>query len=312
MRVCFIGACGHSRQAYKYLKTRADVEFVGMAAEDAREGLAASFSPEIPFFGDWREMLDAARPNLAVISPIFGHTGRVIRACAARGIDVFAEKPVAADLDELEAVAAAVRESGIRFSAMHYLRYDPAFYHAARLVREGEIGEVRMITAQKSYRFGRRPEWYGDRECYVGTIPWVGIHAMDWIYHFTGRRFLSVTGQCFGRDPEMAAICQFQMEGGVLAAMNLDYFRPEGAPSHGDDRVRCVGTEGIIEVCGGEIRLMNRRGNSVFVPKEAPELLEEFLCGGGISAEEVFYLTRVALAARDAAVVGEGFVQVSL
>jgi len=32
---------------------------------------------------------------------------------------------------------------------------------------------------------------------------------------------------------------------------------------------------------------------------ETPELLEEFLAGGGIPAEEIFYLTRVALIARN-------------
>ena len=305
MKVCFIGACGHSKQAYKYLSTRSDIAFVGMAAEDAREGLGASYSPDIPFFDDWRRMLDETRPDLAVVSPIFARTGGVILECAARGIDVFSEKPVASSQCELEAVERAVRQSGIRFCAMHYLRYTPAFYHGAALVRGGAIGQVRMVTAQKSYRYGKRPAWYGDRALYGGTIPWVGIHAIDWIYHFTGKRFLSVSGQCFGRDPEMAALCTFRMEDGALGGMNLDYYRPKTAPTHGDDRVRCVGTEGVLEVRGGEILLCNGEGDRILRPTEAPELLAEFLDGGEtIPAQEIFYLTRVALAARDAADTG--------
>ena len=31
MKVCFIGACGHSHQAYNYLKSRTDVLFCGIA-----------------------------------------------------------------------------------------------------------------------------------------------------------------------------------------------------------------------------------------------------------------------------------------
>lgn len=304
-RVCFIGACGHSKQAYNYLKTRADVLFCGMAAEDAREDLNASYSPDIPFFADWRQMLEQTRPDLAIVSPIFVHTGRVICECASRRIDVFAEKPVASSLAELDEVERAVRQSGIRFCAMHYLRYAPAFYHGARLVREGAIGQVRMITAQKSYRYGKRPAWYGDRALYGGTIPWVGIHAIDWIYHFTGKRFLLVSGQSLGRDPEMAALCQFRMEDGLPGGMNLDYYRPATAPTHGDDRVRCVGTEGVLEVRGGEIFLCNAQGDRILRPTEAPELLEEFLRGGeDVPPEEIFYLTRVALCAREAADTG--------
>ena len=302
MKICFIGACGHSKQAYKYLKTRADAAFVGMAPESEHEGLAASFDPSIPFYGDWRAMLDEVCPDLAVVSPVFGHTGRVIIECARRGIDVFAEKPVAATLEELGEVEAAVRESGIRFCAMHYLRYAPAFYHGAKLVRSGAIGEVRMATAQKSYRYGTRPAWYHDSTLYGGTIPWVGIHAIDWIYHFTGKRFLAVSTRTVGRDPEMAALCQFEMEDGLIAAMNLDFYRPKAAPTHGDDRIRCVGTRGVLEVRGGEILLINGEGEQILRPTEAPELLEEFLDGGEtIAPDEIFTLTRVAILARDAA-----------
>ena len=302
MKVCFIGACGHSRQAYNYLKSRDDVTFCGMAPESEHEGLVAPFDSSIPFYQNYKEMLDATTPDLAVVSPVFSHTGRVIIECAERGIDVFAEKPVASSLAELEAIETAVKKSGIRFSAMHYLRYTPAFYHGARLVKEGKIGKVRIVNAQKSYKFGTRPAWYGDRELYGGTIPWVGIHAIDWIYDFTGKRFLSVSASSTGGSPEMAALCQFEMEDAVIASASLDYYRPKEAPTHGDDRIRCVGTRGVIEVRGDEIILINDEGAATITPCGAPELLENFINGGeSISAEEIFYLTKVALCAREAA-----------
>lgn len=302
MKICFIGACGHTKQAYVYLKTRQDVEFCGFAPESAHENMTSAFDPLIPFYTNYKEMLDQLKPDLAVISPVFAHTSDVIIECAKRGINVFSEKPVASSLDALSAVESAVSESGIRFSAMHYLRYDPAFYHGANLVRSGAIGEVRMITAQKSYKYGTRPSWYSDRTLYGGTIPWVGIHAIDWIYNFTAKRFLSVNSISFGKDPEMAALCQFEMEGGVVASVNVDYYRPTGAQTHGDDRVRCVGTNGVVEVRDGKIILINADGTSVITPTEAPELLESFIDGkDAISAEEIFYLTKVAIIARDSA-----------
>jgi len=247
-------------------------------------------------------MLDEISPDLAIISPVFAHTGRVIIECASRGIDIFAEKPVAASFEELNMVEKAVKNSKVRFCAMHYLRYDPAFYHAAKLVKNGAIGEVRMVTAQKSYKYGTRPAWYGDRSLYGGTIPWVGIHAIDWVYNFTGKRFLSVNAQSFGKDPEMAAICQFTMEDNIICSVNLDYYRPNAASTHGDDRIRCVGTKGVVEVRDGNVYLINENSNTVLTPREAPDLLAEFLDGKEpISPDEIFYLTKVAVAARDSA-----------
>ena len=303
MKVCFIGMCGHSKQAWRTLKNRADVEFCGVAAGSEHEGMTASFDGAIPFFGDAHEMLDTVRPDLVILSPAFGLTGKWIIECAERGIDVFSEKPVASSREELAEVRRAVERSGIRFGAMHFLRYVPAFYHAGKMVREGAIGEVRLINAQKSYKYGTRPAWYTDRALYGGTIPWVGIHALDWIAYFTGKRFLSATASAWG-NPEMSALCQFRLEGNILASASIDYYRPSSAATHGDDRVRCVGTEGVIEVRDSRIYLIDRDGEREILPDSAPDLTDLFLAGEGLGTEEIFHITDAALAARDAADTG--------
>ena len=168
------------------------------------------------------------------------------------------------------------------------------------MVKDGAVGEVQMLTAQKSYKYGTRPAWYSERTLYGGTIPWVGIHAIDWIYHFSRKKFLSASAESIGKSPETAVLCRFSMEDGVIASINLDYHRPASAPTHGDDRIRVVGTAGVLEVMGGRIHLMNAEGDSVLTPTDAPELLEEFLEDGEYPpASEILYLTRVALLARE-------------
>lgn len=301
MKVVFIGLCGHSMQAYGVLRKRKDVELCGTAPGSTHENMTGSFAPEIPFFPSYTDMLDSCCPDLAVISPVFGLTGKIVIACASRGIDVFCEKPVAGTLAELEQVEAAVKASKIRFCAMHYLRVSPVFWQGAALVKAGAIGEIRMLHAQKSYRFGTRPAWYADRALFTGLIPWVGIHAIDWIWAFSRKRFLTVDARLYG-TPERAAVCLYELEDGVTATINLDYYRPDTAPTHDDDRIRCVGTAGILEVCGSKIFLTNNDGSQVIEPADAPELLSAFLDGESIIApEEIFYLTRVALLSRGSA-----------
>ena len=98
---------------------------------------------------------------------------------------------------------------------------------------------------------------------------------------------------------EMAALCQFTLADGVIGSMNLDFYRPKGAATHGDDRIRLAGTKGVLEVRNGKIILITEGQTQILEPDPAPELLEEFLTGKGIPAEEIFYLTKVALTARD-------------
>lgn len=303
MKVCFIGGCGHWWDAYEYLRTREDVEFCGFAPASDHEERNESIIDGILYFADYRVMLDETQPDLAVVSPVYGLTGKINIECAERGIDIFSEKPIACSIEELNRLRTAVKQHGVRLGAMHYLRTHPAFWSAAQLVRDGRIGSIKMITAQKSYKYGTRPTWYGNRDLYGGTILWVGIHAMDWLSLFTdSKRFLSATARCVGKNPEMAALCQFQMQDDIIANVNIDFYRPVGASTHGDDRVRCVGADGVIEVMGGKITLIDRDGTHEIEPTATPDLLGDFLDGGDVlTTDDIFHIAAASIAARDSA-----------
>ena len=302
MKICFIGNSGHTITAYKEMKLCPEAEFVGIAPGSEHEANLDFSGYGIRIFEDYKKMLDETNPDIAVVSPVFGLTGKIIIECAERKIDVFAEKPVAGSYEELDRVERAVKENKIHFSAMHYLRFAPTFYLGKKLVADGAIGKVQLITAQKSYKYGNsRPAWYHDRELYTGTIPWVGIHAIDWVYAFSGKKFLSVNALSVG-SPEMYALCQYKMEDGVMASVNIDYLRPSTAKTHGDDRIRVAGTEGVIEVFSDRIVLINKDGTQELRPTEAPKLAYDFLLKREeLTCDEVFMLTRAALAARESA-----------
>jgi len=305
MKLCVIGISGHGSQAIAEMRQCPDAQFVGIAPGSVHENPERMTQFGIPVYSDWRSMLDVCKPDLVILAPVYGLTGSIILECAARGIGVFADKPVAGTREELKDVQRAVEESGIRFSAMHYLRFTPSFYHARRLVEQGGIGDVKLLTAQKSYRYGVRPDWYHDRSLYVGTIPWVGIHAIDWIYYFAGKRFLSVSALQVG-EPAKAALCQFQMDGGVIASANIDYLRPKEAPTHGDDRIRVAGTTGVVEVFADHYTVINADGVNEYRFAEAPKLAYDFLLGKEeLTKDEIFMLTDTALAAQESADTGK-------
>ena len=284
------------------MRKRLDIDIAGIAPGPGGEAVPELANGEIKSFPDYRLMLDETRPEAAIVSPIFGYNAEVSIECIKRGINVLCEKPVAVTEEELDRLERTVKESSVRFSAMHYLRFSPAFYEGARLTKAGVIGKPVLITAQKSYRWGTdRPEWYSDRKLYGGTIPWIGIHAIDWIYAFTGMKFASVSAIHTGR-PERTALCQYELENGAMASVSIDYYRPDGSKSHGDDRIRAVGDKGIVEISGGNVTLITEKEETTYRPSFAPDLTLDFLDGKEtIPMDEIFYLTRIALASRDAA-----------
>ncbi|MDA0711940.1 MAG: gfo/Idh/MocA family oxidoreductase, partial [bacterium] len=105
----------------------------------------------------------------------------------------------------------------------------------------------------------------------------------------------------------------FQFKNGGTAVITLDYLRPSTATTHGDDRLRIAGTEGVIEVtdCGTRTHLI-REGEA---PRDLPLSDEEdFLVnlhreriGEGehiVGPDEAIKVTRICLLAREAADTG--------
>ncbi|MBO5454563.1 MAG: Gfo/Idh/MocA family oxidoreductase [Clostridia bacterium] len=295
MKICFIGSCGHTYRTFEEMKLCNEAEFVGIAPGSEHENTEDFKKYNIKVYNSYIKMLEIEAPDIAVISPVFGYTGKIIKECAKRKIDIFSEKLIASNPKELNEVKDCITANNIHFSAMHFLRFTPSFYQAKKAIENGTIGEIKLITAQKSYKYGKRPEWYNDRNLYPGTIPWVGIHAIDWIYFFTKKDFKSVTALDFG-NPAKYALCQFELEDEIIASVNIDFLRHINAPSHGDDRIRIAGTDGVIEVFEDKYVLINKDGIKECFQGESPKLALDFLYNKEeLTKEEIFMLTEIAL-----------------
>ncbi len=318
MKLCMIGARGHSGYVTGTLASLPDVQLAGICAGDGAEPLVlrrltGSFHPQE--YPDWREMLDRESPDvLSVDGPFESHAEMCVEALQ-RDIHVFCEKPIALSLEDLEHIERTYAAGRGKLISMTALRYDECFFTAHKLASSGVIGETMLIQTRKSYKLGKRPDFYKKRGSYGGTISWVGSHAIDWILWFSGSEFASVSATQTTRNNrghgelEVACQCQFTMKNGVLAQASLDFLRPDSAPTHGDDRIRVVGTRGIIEVAEGKVTLIDGQGKQKLDQLCKPELeiFPSFIAsikgeGGCLTdAAETFALTRACLMAQQAA-----------
>ncbi len=321
MKICLIGSTGHWTLPLEGLNPRGADRIVGMAPGSPGESMAgpakrcAELGHKATAFDDCRAMLDSLKPDVVSIACRFNDHARNAVEALTRDCNVFMEKPVALTLRNLTAVKKAQSASGKHLSAMLALRYQPHFLAAWQAVRDGAIGEVRLLTAQKSYKLGSRPDFYKTRATYGGTIPWVGSHAIDLLAWFARLPFKTVfathsnMGNCGHRELEATALCLFTFGNQVAGSVNLDYLRPSTAPTHGDDRIRVAGTDGVIEVRDGQALLLNNHGdgNQVLKQGKARSFFGDFLkqvAGKGeclVSADDAFAMTEACLLARKSA-----------
>jgi predicted dehydrogenase len=262
-----------------------------------------------------------AREKLDVVA-LCNNGGRrvtAIQACAARKIDVIAEKPLAFTRADLDAVYATVKRSGIRLGMLLPMRFDSPYQAMKRIVAAGEIGEVIEMDAQKSYQLGARPEWQKHAATYGSTILWIAIHGIDLMLYVSGRQFTEVASiQSRVGFPEIGDMQNvtasiFRMDNGGAANLHMDYLRPESAGGHGDDRLRVAGSLGVVEY-------QESTGVTLLVKGAAPRTIRDlppkgsvfldFLRGSkGLSWTEIVAANEANLAAHTAAT-ARGFVAI--
>ena len=99
-----------------------------------------------------------------------------------------------------------------------------------------------------------------------------------------------------------------RLENGGQAAANIDYFRPKGAPSHGDDRLRVAGADGVVEVMDHKTMLITPNGVEELPLEEPKAMFAEFLRSIDDetspyrqSHDDVYALTDVCIRAQESA-----------
>ncbi|MCS7314552.1 MAG: Gfo/Idh/MocA family oxidoreductase [Bryobacterales bacterium] len=322
VRVALIGLEGHTGEILRPLPQLPDVEIVALADPDEKALAAASRNPRLKsarIYTDYRRLLDREQLDIAAICGPNGGRAERILAAIERGLHVVAEKPLAIELEELDRIEQALRRRPVRLSMLLPMRFSPPYLALKQVVDSGEIGEVGLMTAQKSYKLGDRAAWYRKRETYGGTIPWIGIHMVDLMRWTSGRELVeAVSFQAhFARsvfadlgDMENVTGTLFRLDNGGAALLNMDYLRPQTAPTHGDDRLRLAGTKGVAEyqaATGVTVVSTSSKPRVIENLPPARSLFVDFLqsvylgAPPGLALQEILRVNRIVLLARQAA-----------
>lgn len=324
LRVVQIGMQGHFGDIVTGIPAADGCRLVAVARSFPDEPVETlkdkpAWNPETRVYDDYRRMLDEVKPDVAAVFAPYAHNGQVNIEAVRHGCHVISEKPLASTLEDLDTLRAERDRAKVRVTAMLAMRLDPGMAAAHKAVKAGSIGEPLLISAQKSYVWGGSRPWYFKlRKNYGGSIPWVAIHAIDFVRFVTGLDFSTVTARQavkLHRDYPECEDCGallFDMSNGGQATLTFDYFRPSKSGSHGDDRLRVAGSKGVVEV-----RITGRTFCELITDEQGPTQLPlgeekhnifvdfvESLRGTHahfFSQDDPFRATEVALKARDSA-----------
>lgn len=309
MKYVVIGASGHYHQVMDAATEGLCPMPSGVAAGSAQEDVRAMAEKRnIPLYASWEQMVEEIRPDVAVVNPWFCDNAPVSMRLMKMGVDVYSEKPLATEISALDELYATWQETGRNLGCMFNLNCCAWYKAVEKAVADGEIGEVRMLHGQKSYRMGVRDGVYLHRKDYGGIIPWVAVHAVDWVLRLGGCcEWVSGVQTRIGNrgngELEASSAMLMGLENGRIATVTADFLRPTGSARHDDDRLRVTGTRGMIEAVDGRVYLENEtpRRELPLPPAENP--FARFLNTRNTKAgreltQQAFDASRVCLLAR--------------
>ena len=195
-------------------------------------------------WGSYEELL--ADPEVdAIYNPLPNHlhVPWSIRAAEA-GKHVLCEKPIALSASETRELMAARDRTGVVIAEAFMVRTHPQWHRVRALVRDGRIGELRLITGHFSYYrvdpadIRSKAEWGGGALMDIGCYP---ITLSRWLF---GSEPLEAIGM-IERDPQLGVD---RLASGMLRfADGQATFTCSGQLVH-YQRMQVFGTTGRIDV----------------------------------------------------------------
>ena len=175
MKVGIIG-CGQIATTHiPYIQAQPNARIVGLA--DASEERARELATRFHISSVYRtlgDLLHAERPDVVhILTPPQTHAALAIAAMEA-GCHVLVEKPMAATLEEAEAMEVVARRHGVKLCVDHNHLFDPALVQARTLVKQGTIGQVVWVESFEGFDVGAPDNPYvkpGAADHWVHQLP---------------------------------------------------------------------------------------------------------------------------------------------
>ena len=173
---------------------------------DERARHLAEQAGGVPYFTDWRVMLDAGQFDAAVLALPPEVSADIAIDCLRRGLNVLDEKPLAATLEQGRSVARAVAETGRVFQLGFVLRYGHWIDEIARLARA--IGApLRTRVAIYDERLDPDDPGHFERIAgFLGTssaITHEGSHVVDYVARWSPAPWTSVRATARRTSPDL-------------------------------------------------------------------------------------------------------------
>lgn len=296
----------HITGLLRELPRRNDIALVGIAEPNAQ--LAAKYvaryhlQPSI-IYTDLEKMLDETKPQAVVIyTSTFDHL-QVTQVCAAHGVDVMMEKPMAVSNEHASAIAEAAKKGNIHVLVNYQSTWDPVNTYVRDAIEQNAIGEIRKIVFYKGHsgpkEIGCSAEFFGwltdpnlngggalfDFGCY-------GANLTTWFLN--NQRPLSITAVTQQTKPDIYTKVDDDATVILTYPKTQVIIMASWSWPYGRDNIEIYGTTGSIQTLDAKTAILRINGkpeqkitaNAIESPYSDPLTCLAAVVNGGVKPQE--------------------------
>jgi myo-inositol 2-dehydrogenase/D-chiro-inositol 1-dehydrogenase len=258
------------------------VRLVGVTTSKAeRAAEVRRSSGDVAVFPTLEALLDAGGLDAVCISSSTSAHADNVEACAAAGLHIFCEKPLALTLPDCDRAIAAAERAGVKLMMGHVRQFDAGHVEAKRFIEAGAIGQPLVFRAI-SGDVDPPPPSFADPAVSGGLIldaMYHDLYLSRWLMADEPVRAYAEGGALV--DPAIGAVGDVDNAVVTLrfgrGAMGTLYVSRTTRYGH-DLRVEVIGDEGAVQIGRFRqtpVRLLDRQGVHHDMPRTTPDRLGE-------------------------------------
>lgn len=203
MKYALIG-CG--RIAVNHIKAALynELEIVAVCdvIPEKMEALLAKYELQsdqsIKRYADYKEMIEAEKPELASIATESGIHAEIALHCIDKGVNVIIEKPMAMSMEDADKIIEAAKAKNVKVSACHQNRFNVAIQELRKALEAGRFGKLSHgsihVRWNRDHNYYDQASWRGTWAQDGGALMNQCIHGIDLLRWMMGDEIEEIYG----------------------------------------------------------------------------------------------------------------------
>lgn len=247
VRLAVVGVGVMGERHARVIAEQHDLELAGVADVDADVAARVAEATDAVAFEDFEALYDAGLDGVVIATPENAHRDPVV-AAAGRGLDILLEKPVAESPADEAVIYEAITAADVDVLLGFVLRFDARYGVITQAVREGDLGEVVSIRAERSVVASE-----AQRLARSDPLLYQTIHDVDlccWLVDEPVEAVYAAGKQAVFADQDRydVIVSTIQFADGTVASIETGSILPEDGPAGNRAEFAVTGTDGTAEL----------------------------------------------------------------